>query len=291
MAVDVKKSYAAGAVSVYYAVRDSSGYMVGSTATAPTAGTQTASGMAQLEGIKNWPLQPQETERVYVTGDNGALGSFLFKPVQMPSGEVTFGAHDMDFAAVAMRQVVHNLGGGQFFGIQGENISYEDLMFLAFSDAKSLTTGSRHSSMYYCNLVLNAQAFYRGRDAFNERAEASFVYSLTANKSSVYPWGLAFSDANNGDTEFVILEFTWPYKPYMDRWTGNNTETTFNLTKNIALDSDDNIIAYVNGVAQTWVTGAPGAGEFGITEGATDTIVFGTAPANNAKVVALYGWS
>lgn len=291
MAYDVLKVASAGAESVYYGAVDSSGYLIGSTGTAPTAGNQDGSAMIQLEGVKNFPFVPNAPDRLNITGDDGAIAQFLFNPIELPTGDTTFAVSDQTFAALAMSTLVHDIGGYKFLGLQPSSVTYQDLCMLVTARAVSRTTGSVGSTGYYNYLIMKANASYQGRDAFSERAEAAFIYNLIANKATCYPTGLAFSDANNGDTEFVVMEFTSYYRPMFQRWTGNNTETTFNLAKNIADDAANNIAVYVAGVAQTWVTGAPGAGEFGITEGATDTLVLGTAPASAAKMVALYGWS
>ncbi len=292
MAYDVKKVTSAGAASVYYGAVDSTGYLIGSTASAPAAGNQTGSSMAQLEGVKNFPFVPNAPDRLNITGDDGAIAQFLWNPIELPTGDATFAVSDMDFAALAMSTLVDaSVGGYEFLGLQPASVTYQDMCLLVTAQAKSRTSGSVGSSLFYNYLIMKANAYYQGRDAFAERAEAAFIYNLIANKSTNYPWGLAFSDANNGDTEFVVMEFTSAYRPMIQRWTGNNAQTTYNLSKNIAEDAANNILVYEAGVAITYAAGAPGAGEFGVTEAGTDTIVFGTAPANNAKVVALYGWS
>lgn len=291
MAYDVKKVISAGAALVQYGCVDSTGYFIGGTGTAPAAGNADGLALLTLEGVKNFPFAPNAPERMNITGDDGAIGQFLWNPTELPTGDATFAVSDQDFGALAMSLVVHDLGGYSFLGIQPGDVTYRDLCLIVTAQAKSRTTASAGSSMFYNYLIMKANAYYQGRDAFNERTEAAFIYNLIANKSTNYPWGLAFSDANNGDTEFVVMEMTSGYKPTMHAYTGNNVLDTFNLGKNIAEDAANNIIAYVGGVAQTWVTGAPGAGEFGITEGATDTIVFGTAPGASAKVVVAYGYS
>lgn len=290
MAYDVKKVTSAGAAIVRYGAVDSSGYLIGSTATAPANGNTTGSYMLPLEGVKNFPFVPNAPERLNITGDDGAIAQFLWNPIELPTGDATFAVSDQDFAALAMSTVVHDIGGFSFLGIQPADVTYQDMCLIVTAQAKSRTSGSVGSSLFYNYIIMKANAYYQGRDAFNERAEAAFIYNLIANKSDCYPWGLAFSAVSNGDTEFVVMEMTSGYKPQMIRYSGDNSEVTFNLDLDIAEDSANNVIAYVGGVAQTWATGAPGAGEFGITEDTTDTIVFGTAPGTGAKVVVLYGY-
>ena len=291
MAYNVKKAVAAGAASVYYGAVDSTGYLIGGTATAPAAGDADGSAMLQLEGVKNFPFSPNAPERMNITGDDGAIAQFLWQPIELPTGDTTFAVSDQDFAALAMSTKSHNIGGYQFLGIQPGSVTYQDLCFLVTSQAKSRTTGSVGSSLFYSYLIMKANAFYQGRDVFAERGEAAFVYNIIANKADRYPTGLAFTDADNGDTEFVVLEMTSAYRPIYQRWTGDNEKTTFTLAKNIAEDSANNIAVYVDGVAATYAADVPGASAFGVTESTTDSIVLGSAPGDGDVIVALYGWS
>jgi hypothetical protein len=95
--------------------------------------------------------------------------------------------------------------------------------------------------------------------------------------------------ADEGDTQGVALEFTWPYRPILQRWTGNGVLTSFNLAYPLAEDSADNNIVAVDGTPLIYAAGVPAAGQFGITQGTPDQLVFGTAPASDSKMVALYG--
>ena len=129
----------------------------------------------------------------------------------------------------------------------------------------------------------------KNRNAFNTDGLPTYGYKLVANYASAYPWGHAFSEADEGDTQAVGFEFTWPYRPVLQRWTGNGVLTSFNLAYTIAEDSADNIVVAVDGVPLIYAAGAPAAGQFGITPGTPDLLVVGTAPVNAGKMVALYG--
>jgi hypothetical protein len=292
MAVDVTKVTTAGLEYALYGARDSSGYLIGSTATAPAAGSQTGNPMGILAKPKEFPFQPESPERVDITGGDGHVSTFQFKPITAPTGQPRFAENDMTFAALVQGLAVHDLGGGAFLMQQPDDFTYQDMLWVTVSRAESRESGSLGVSHWYGEIVLNTQVYYRGRDNRTERGDGSFLYDITLNSADRYPFGLAFSAGNNGATGGKIMEWTWPYRPVMERWTGNGVETSFNVTStfDIAEDSADNALAYVNGTAQTWVTGAPLAGEFGITEGTPDIFVFGTAPPSDAKVVTWFGW-
>lgn len=285
----VKKWFEAGVDDIYYGARDSAGYLIGNTATAPAAGDQDGAVMALLEGIKTVPLALQEVERVNITGSNRALGVRQFNPIELPAGTPTLGTADMVFAALAMGLTVDEIAGGAFLGLQPSELSFQDLILMTVNAATSRDSGSEGSTIYTGKLILAAQCFWQDDAGMTERQAVDYQFSVTAQYGARYPWGLTLP----GSKQYAAMRYTWPHKPIVQRWTGDGIETDFNLAKDIAEDSADNIAVYVGGVAQTWVTGVPGAGEFGVTENTSpteDVIVLGTAPADGAKVVAIYGW-
>lgn len=291
MATEVTKSYGNYADSVFYWVRDSSGYFDSIDGTAPSAGDQDGALAQQLLGVQQFPFAPQDPDRPSQLGDGGVIGRFINKPTELPAPDWVFGVGDLTFEALVQSLSVVTIGGGKGVLTGAYTPTFRDMAFLATSPAKSKEDASLDASMWEALFVFNANVFPRGRDAFNTNSLPTYLYGAVANYATAYPWGKAFAAGTEGDTKGVGWRFTWPYRPVVQRWTGDNSETTFNLGKNIAEDSSDNIVVFVNGTEQTWVTGVPSAGEFGVTEAATDTIVLGTAPASSAKVVAMYGWS
>ncbi|MCC7569564.1 MAG: hypothetical protein KO463_08135 [Candidatus Methanofastidiosa archaeon] len=287
--VNVKQYLEAGVDDIYYGARDSAGYLIGNTATAPAAGNQDGAAMALLEGIKTVPLALQEVERVNITGSNRALGVRQFNPIELPSGTPTLGTADMVFAALAMNLTLAEIGAFTFLGLQPSELSFQDLILMTVNAGTSRASGSEGSTIYTGKIVLAAQCFWQDDAGMTERQAVDYQFSVTAQYGARFPWGLALP----GSVQYAAVRYTSLYKPMIQRWTGDGVETDFNLAKDLAEDSADNIAVYVDGVAQTWVTGVPGAGEFGVTLNTApteDVIVLGTAPADGAKVVAIYGW-
>jgi len=291
MTVDVAKAVGNYAEGLYYGVVDSSGYLVGSTATAPVGGVVTGSAMAQLMGLQDFPFTANDPDMPSQRGDAGALARFINRSTELPGATLTMGAFDYTFAALCQALEVDDSGGGEFLSGNPYTVTYADLCLLMVAQAKSLETASSGSGLWEARMIHKVNMFPKLRTTFNDNALPSYEYNMVANYASRLPWGRAFTSGGDGDTSFVYTDFTWPYRPIVQRWTGDNTETDFELAQNIAEDSATNIIVYVDGVAQTWVTGAPGAGEFGITEAATDLLVLGTPPGTSAVLAALYGWS
>lgn len=275
--------------SIWYAVQDSAGYMDSNTGTAPAAGDQDGHSMLEVVGLQDFPFAASDPQTPTQRGNKGALARFVYPSAELPSSTLTTGASGYTFEALLTAQAVGAYGGGEFIGRQGGAPTFADILLLVVGDAESLDSGNT-GTMWEGRFIYYCRIYPKGRNSFNDSAVPTYDYTVVANNSSTLPFGVTHA-TDMGDTNFPYVDFTWPYKPILHRWTGDNSETDFNLGQNIAEDSSDNIIVYVGGTAQTWVTGVPSAGEFGVTEGATDVVVFGTAPGSSAKAVALYGWS
>lgn len=289
MATNVKKTSGNYVDNAYAFVVDSSGNMVGSTATAPTAGDQDGSAMYRVTGVKDFPFQPTQSDRPTQLGDGGALVRFVNKSTELPEGVLSFGARDLTFTALLETLVTRDVAGGTFLGRNPKSPTFRDIGWVVQSPAKALDTGQAISH-WEGVIVYNTNGTARGRNSYNTNSLPDYNYDIVGNFAAQYPWGVSFSASLDGDTEFVFSEFTWPYRLMMQRYTGDGIETDFNLAHTLAADSADNIAVYVNGTAITWVTGVPGAGEFGADAG-TGVITLGTAPASSAVVVVLYGFT
>lgn len=289
MAANVKKLVGAGLDRVMYGVVDSSGYLIGSTGTAPVAGNQTGSTMLQLLGAKNFPFTPVDPDRPTSTGDDGSLARFLFEATELPQADPTFGAFDATFDALIQGMITHDIGGFTFAPVQPDSPTYADMLFLVTRQAKSQDTGSVGASHWDNLLILKANVSPRG-SSFQERATAEEGYSMIGNYAEAYPWGLAFSSGNNGTTQMVAARFSSAYRPVIQRWTGDGAEDEFTLSATLANNAATDIAVYVAGVAQTWAAADPGAGagEFDV---ASSTMTFGSVPADGAKIVAIYGYT
>ena len=285
----VKKTIGNYADSVYYGISDSAGYLNGATETAPAAGNADGSAMARLLHVQNFPFQPVDPDMPSQKGDGGVAARFINKPTELPDSDMVFGSADYDFYALCQSLKVATHGGGRFILSQAYDPTFRDLMFLVTAPAKSQEVASLNAGHWEARLILKAQAVPKGRDAYKTDGLPTYGYKMVANYANAYPFGHAFSEADEGDVQGVALEFTWPYRPILQRWTGNNILVTYNLAYAIAEDSADNIVVFQDGVAITYAAGAPTAGQFGITAGTPDLLVFGTAPTASAKIVALYG--
>lgn len=275
--------------SVYYGTQDSAGYLESNDGTAPSAADVDGAIMLQIVGLQDFPFAAEDPQTPSQRGNKGALARFVYPAAELPGSALAMGNSNYDFEALLTSQSVATIGGGKFIGRQGGAPTFKDMLLLAVGDAKSKNPGNA-GGMWEGRLIYYVNAYPKGRDTFNDSAVPTYPSTVVANPSTVFPWGIAHSVAM-GDNSFPYVDFTWPYKPILQRFTGDNAVVSWNLGQNIAEDSADNIVAFSAGVELTWVTGVPGAGEFGVTEGATDLLVEGTATVASGKLVALFGWS
>lgn len=290
MAYNVKSSVGNYVRSVHYGVVDSAGLLIGSTATAPAAGNQTGSSLAQLLGVQNFPFQVVEPDRPTQKGDGGALVRFVNRPTDLPSSDPTFGAHDRTFAALVQSMKTRDIGGLSGAPVQPYSPTFRDMFFIVQGPAVSEDSASLDAAIWEGTMIFKAQCMPRGRDGYKTDGLPSYAYALTANYATQFPWGDDFTVLLDGDTKMVAWDFTAPYQVMVQHWVGNNTETVFNLSHTLAEDSANNIMVWSpGGTALTWIASGATGSQFS-ADIATNAITLGTAPGASADLFAVYGF-
>lgn len=279
--------------SVFYGVK-SNGLLLGSTPTAPTAGDQDGSIMAQLLHVKNWPLQPTQNDRPTQLGDGGAAHRFINQPTELPSDTATFGSTDKAFEALCQSMVARSVGGGVFVPVQPKSPTYRDFFVIVQGPAQSDESDSQDEEMWEGEIYLGAKVAPRGRTGYATNGLPDYAYDIVTSYGARHIWGEALSVVNDGDTKMVGVKFSWPYQLIFQRYTLDAIETTFNLSKQLAEDSADNIVVfrYSSGTVTelTWVASTPGATEFEADTSA-NTITLGAAGTSGDSLIVGFGFT
>jgi hypothetical protein len=286
MAVNTKKLIASGAARVDYGVIGTGGYFLGPTAVAPAAGDADGAAAAQLVRVKNFPFAPSETQRNTVTGDNAPAGQFLYEPVELPNSNLEFGAADYDFEALVTSMKVYDLGDTSIIGIQPAKPRYRDIIMIVQSDAKVETEDADAGSSIWEGLVVcksNIQPM--NRNAFQERTDAAYMYNMVANRAGAFPWGELFTTVNVGTTRLAAWRFSSPYRRRLQRWTGNNVVTSFNLEELPVANTEDEFLLWVDGVKLEYTTGFT----LDLSDPSAPSIEFVVAPAADSVVIGWFG--
>jgi hypothetical protein len=279
MATNEHKPIAAGSERAYFGLLDSNGVFIGNGTTAPAAGAQTGSALARIDGFKSADTSVPELERVQATGDDSALTEFQFESTALAGGNLEVAVHDMDFAAKVLGLSVIDNGNLSHAALgQPKNPDRKDVVLVLQRIAKSYTAGSRGTSRYE-GIIVPKGTVTPLLSSFAERAVGNPRYQITMSKSDAYPWGATLSTGTEGTEEAAFIEFATPNPLMIERWTGDGAETVFNLTETAAAADADNVLVWVDGLPQTYTT------HYTTT---TSAITFGTAPQNNAPVIAVY---
>jgi len=271
---------------------DANGDMSHVTGTVPSAGDVDGALAQELQIAKQFPYTPQAPQVLNQTG-TGKTVSFFNRPTENPNVTAIAGAANLLLAALAQTTNVVTVGGGRFHLEQPKNPTYADMGWLVTAPAEAQDSGNTGDT-WEGRIIGNTKLHPLLRNAFNiDNTAPDYQFQIIANYMSRYPWAHPFVDGDEGDTDGISLYFTWPYRPILQTWVADGSTVSWNLGKNIAEDSADNIIVSDEGTLLTWVTGAPATGtEFGVTEAAQDLLTTYTAtPDNGDNFWALFGWS
>lgn len=283
MATNVRKVIAAGFINMFYGITDSNGYIIGNTLTAPAVGVAAGSPMGRIDGVKTSDITITEPEVVTVTGDDGALGQFVFDPATLPSFVLEVGMTDLDFEALAHGTLVQNVGDLSISPLQPKNPVYPDMFLILQRRAKSKAAGSDGVSQWEGVFIPKAQLVPLGSPNFTERAAASFRYRVNTNIADRMATGITLSDAANGTEASPVIKFTAENPVHVQRFTGNGVVTAFGPLTYTPV-SQAKVVVAINGLLRTVVT------DYTVNT-TTKMVTFNVAPGNNGIVEVLYEFS
>ena len=274
------KRAAAGNTLAYLGFVDSSGKLLGSSTTAPSNGS--ISPMLRLLGIQQAQAGIQEPEDVQIPGDDGSLGIITFDPQTTPSFIATFGAGDLDLDALLLAVTKFSVGDTDFVTLQPNDPGYLNACLILQSRALGKDDVDSGQALYEGQLFPLVQCVPLGRETFAGRQAAVYRVKITTQVGSHMPSGVTLTSALAGTDGSPAIEFKGKDPILMERITGNNSTTSFELSKKVARTT--NITAY-QGNGQALTHGS------GITAAANDeTLQFTAAPGAGVEVVVVYGF-
>lgn len=259
------------------ALRDTDG------AIAVPAGQPTATGYAGLKLARANALTATvpEPNRVQATGDDRVYHTFQLPPDETVSGELRCTATDQAVIALLTGVNVFGTSPIRMVGVGTDKQGEEPAVILwGCSQAVDSDPSGDMSAGWLTYIFLNALC--TPRPGGKERASISEVtYAMVGNDSAKSFLGQAFTTATHGFTNAPLLLVATDGKFGMCAWVqGGAATTVFNLPAGeFPLTAGTTPEVWVNGVKQT----------SGVTvNGTLGTVTFETAPAQGAKIVALY---
>lgn len=224
-----KNTTAIGLRHVRVGVRSDYGLMV---IPAGTAAGEAYAGQ-QAQKARALTITPAEPVRVTARGDDVSYYTFQESPTDTPTGELRTQTTDIDLIALITSTKDFGSPNRREIMIATDKVGQEEPMILwgtrkAIDSDKTLATyGQRHWETY---IILNA--FFAAKPPTQEDQQiGEFVWSVTANNSSVDQLGRTMTEELHGCTEasFVIIHSRNKY--WLDYFEGDGSETEFQLTK------------------------------------------------------------
>lgn len=277
MTANAKQIIAAGFERMYYGPLNSTGRLLGGTATAPASGLTDGSPMLRMLGVKTSDLAIVEPEVQSSTGDDQSQGTFIFAPAANPSFNIEVAVRDLDFEALVQGTKVMAIGDISVGVLQPHDPEFPDIFLLGLRRAKVKTVGSDGIGGWEGVFIPRANLVPLGSNAYTERQVATYKYKVIANPCDRWPWGVAIDDATLGTTGGCIFPFTAENRLHAQRFTGDNTEDTF-------------ILAYtpISTVkTHVWVNDTLLSSGYAVTP-STKELVITVPPALNAVIEVLY---
>jgi hypothetical protein len=237
--------------------------------------------MGRYIAIKNAAAPNPAARVVNATGDNGRfLQSYVFNPAELGLIALGFGAFDQNAYAAFSKTKLDTVGDAYASGIQTSqpaNAAQATLLITADAqDADVAQFGqARFSNIFYPGL----NVWSLGESSAEVQA-AEFQYNGIPTQVARYPWGIAFTLANNGfiRAKGVKLVTKFPLTVHTYYVTGTPATVTFTLDFSPTTDqtgpsikafrftpsTSTGIAAVINSVniATRSITVAPAAGSF-----------------------------
>lgn len=276
----------AGFERLDYYVLDTNGYVIG-TATSLANGAD--SGGGQLIGVNTADVSVPEARTVVVQGDDRVLGQFTFSSDALPTFTIESAVFDQVLTSLAQGTKRHAIGDSTFIGYQPKDPNYISMCIVATSKGLTQDTSTINQKGFTTFTFPNVTIVPLGTPGLNNAQAQTNRYRVTVNNANKYPFGLAFSDTNNGTTEFSYLETNTENRTAMHTFIGDGSTDSFTLDQTVASDTDgDKTKIYVNGVVQTISTDFTMSTTAGVT---TVTWEAGSIPSAGEVCVVYYEYT
>lgn len=256
---------------------DEFGFLKGGTPTAPSAGA-TGSPMFQIVGIQTAAPTVPERETIPVLGDDELLGEIPITSITSRRFTIEMAVQDLTVEGYMQDTNVETFGEVLMGVLDSLNEAELDMCYLLQSRALKQDSGVQGKKAWGGIIVPLATGTPLGRRTFGSREAAAYAIDVTPQIAGYNPFGLTILDSNAGTTGLRYRPFHSDYPVIMERWTGTGALSTFTLSKTPV--SAAKVFVAVERVAATVSS----------VSTATPSMTLGSAPANGARIVALYEW-
>lgn len=219
---------AAGFKYLRYGVIDEDGLFVGSTTTAPAAGTTTDGGMARLAGARTMPIQIAEPTVEPADGDDETLVSFEFDPPGLPNGVFEMAVRNNVFEALIQGTKINALSGdAEVSMIDPADRDSQTMCMLGSRRAKSWQSGEKGSKKWENFYIPNCTMKPLGISP-QQRTFTPYNYSISLSKSDRLGW-TTVNNTEHGTTAIPAAYIDSDNPLHLMRGTGDGATDTFDV--------------------------------------------------------------
>lgn len=252
MTTNIEQFASAGLDNLWWAVNVSGGsYPYG---TAGTIANGSDAGMGRLLGVQSLSVQIPQPRRANSMGDDGTQASWVFQPIESPTGDLVLGVFDLNFVAKSQGAKVYADGDFDTVAMFIENATYNQMTIVTNSQAKSRMSGSSGEAGWLTKIYPRVQVVPLGDAGLENGRETTFTHALTIDKSDKKPWGTSFSTTNDGTASAGVITFFSNNRVTMHTHVSDASDLTFTLSKLPAAASAAKVKAWRNGTALTYTT-------------------------------------
>jgi len=211
-----------------------------------------SAGMYNMLGVQTANVQIPNYEKTTIMGNNRPMGTFLWKPGDLPEFDIDVAVSDADLSAAVEGVKARDLDKWTLHPMQGSDVVFKDCMLLLSTEAQSKESGSDGDSLWYNLLIPKCKLGYVGPQGVNQRGENVFRYHVVVRPIDTYPWGEALSTANEGTTGAVIIEWNSENKVSLDtiKVAAATAQITLAYTPAMTtVTANSGLIAYKNGAS------------------------------------------
>jgi hypothetical protein len=236
----------------------------------------------RIEGAVALTLTIPDPQRVTARGDDRTYYTFQLPPTDSPTGELRVTKTNM--AAVSILTDTEQFGSPPVrkVGFATDKQGLEPAVFIwGMRRAIDSEEGSVYfgQQVWQTYLLLNAIASIRPA-AMEDAAVGEFTYAIVANDATVDEFGALFTELSHGFTLCPYVMVITKDKFWIDAFLGSAGNDSFALTS--APSANDVNLVAVDGVMKEEGT------DYNITN---NLLVFGSAPAAGAKIIAEYTYA
>lgn len=252
MTTNVDSFNSAGLERLYWALNNSSGYVMGSTGSIANGSD---AGMSRAVGVQTFNLPMQPPRQVSVGGDDDVQAIYFFNPEQLPNGDLVLGNVDLTLWAKALGIKVYADGDFDVVVGQPDSPTFGQFTVVSNSQAKSAASGSVGNAGWMVKIYPKVQLVPIGDQGLANAAASSFTHRVIANKSGKLPWGASFTTTNHGTTGGAMLgPFFSENRVTMHTHVADGSDLTFTLTYLPAAATTNKVKAWRNGTALVYTS-------------------------------------